>query len=68
MMCVLGRLAWLVNRFFPRETRSCAKSLAVQSKMVPHTMAQIQIPSQLLFIHTLISTRRQVENEFLLAI
>lgn len=68
MMCVLGKLPWLVNHSFPYETCSHAKSLAVQSKMVPHAIAHIQIPCQLIFIHTLMSTWRQEENEFLLAI
>lgn len=68
MMCVLGRLACFVNRSFPHEMCGRAKSLAVQSKMVPHTIAHIQIPCQLIFIHTLMSTWRQKENEFLLSI
>ena len=68
MMCVLGRLAWFVNCSFPHETCSCAKSLAVQSKMVLHTIAHKQIPCQLILIHTLMSTWRQEENEFLLAV
>lgn len=68
MMYVLGGLAWFVNRSFLRETCSHAKSLAVQSKMVPHAIAHIQVPCQLIFIHTLMSTWRQEENDVLLAI
>lgn len=68
MMCVLGRLAWFAKHSFPPETCGPAKSLAVQSRMVPHTFAHTQIPCQLIFIHTLMSTWRQEEKEFLLAI
>lgn len=68
MMCALGRLAWLASRSFPHETGDHAKSLVVQSKMVPHGIAHIQILCQLIFIHTPVSTWTQEENQFLLAI
>lgn len=42
----------------------CAKNLAVQNKMVLHSIALIQIPCQLIFVHTLVSTWRLEENEF----
>lgn len=67
MMCIL-RLAWLVNCSFPHETCDHAKSLEVQSKMVLYTTAHTQTQCQLIFIHTLMSTWRQEENEVLLAI
>lgn len=42
----------------------CAKSLAVQNKVVLHSIALIQILCQLIFIHTLVSTWRREKNEF----